>query len=68
MRLALSVALAAAVLGSAAAVVLAGGPTKAELQEALDDKDLVGDWIYDDIDAAFARAAKEKRPVCVVFR
>jgi hypothetical protein len=56
-----------AVLG-AAGVVVAGGPSKAELKEALKDDVPVGDWIYDDIDAGLARAAKEKRPLCVVFR
>jgi hypothetical protein len=56
-----------------AAVAAAGGyalarETKSELQRDLRDEQIVGDWIYDDIDAGFARAAKDKRPVCIVFR
>jgi hypothetical protein len=42
--------------------------TKPELQRDLRDEQIVGDWIYDDIDAGFARAAKDKRPLCIVFR
>ncbi len=41
---------------------------KEELRKDLRDDGLVGDWNYDDIDGAFARAAREKKPVCVVFR
>jgi hypothetical protein len=53
----------------AAGVGLAGGKAdKAELQEDLKDRTIVGDWNYDDIDGAFARAAREKKPVCIVFR
>ena len=42
--------------------------TKAELQKDLRDDGLVGEWNYDDIDGAFARAVREKKPVCIVFR
>ena len=42
--------------------------TKAELQEAMNDNQIVGDWNYDDIDGALRRAAKEDKPVLVVFR
>jgi hypothetical protein len=42
--------------------------TKAELQKDLKDDAIVGDWNYDDIDGAFVRAAREKKPVCIVFR
>ena len=60
---------AAALLATTAAVGAASGrDTKAELQEDLKDTAIVGDWNYDDIDGAFARAAREKKPVCVVFR
>ncbi len=55
------------VLAAAAAVAVAKD-IKAELREDLKDLGVVGDWIYDDIDAGFARAAKEKKPLCVVFR
>jgi hypothetical protein len=44
------------------------GDAKAELREGLRDFDLAPGWIYDDVDAGFARAAKEGKPVCVVFR
>ena len=55
------------VVGSAAGLALAKS-SKSELQRDLGDTAIVGDWIYDDIDAAFVRAAREKKPVCVVFR
>lgn len=60
---------AAALVAAAAAAGL--GPfkdTKAELRKDLKDDGLVGDWNYDDIDGAFARAVREKKPVCIVFR
>ena len=65
--------LAAALLAAGLAATLlpggaAGKDSKPDLQKALRDQDIVGDWTYDDIDAGFARAAKEKRPVCIVFR
>jgi hypothetical protein len=59
---------AAAIAGGAAAAVAGGKADKAELQKDLKDLGIVGDWNYDDIDGAFARAAREKKPVCVVFR
>lgn len=60
-------------LAAVLAVLLAAGlavgkTTKAELQVDLRDTSIVGDWIYDDVDAGFQKAAKDKRPVCVVFR
>jgi len=59
----------AVLLAAAAASSLApAGNDKDDLRRALKDDGLVGDWIYDDIDAGFVRAAKEKRPLCVVFR
>jgi hypothetical protein len=42
--------------------------TKSELKADLRDDQVVGNWIYDDIDAGFAQAVREKKPVCVVFR
>lgn len=60
---------AALLLLAGAVAVRAGGKAeKAELQKALKDASIVGDWNYDDIDGAFARAAREKKPVCIVFR
>ncbi len=60
---------AAAVLALGAVAAVAGGKAdKAELQKDLNDLAIVGDWNYDDIDGAFLRAAREKKPVCVVFR
>ena len=53
--------------GVAAGMAAAKGP-KDDLQKDLKDGDIVGDWNYDDIDGAFARAAREKKPVCIVFR
>ena len=62
--------IAAAGLVAAAAASALGlvKDTKAELQKDLRDDSLVGDWNYDDIDGAFARAVREKKPVCIVFR
>jgi hypothetical protein len=59
----------AGLLAAAAASALGlATDTKAELRKDLKDDFLVGDWNYDDIDGAFARAAREKKPVCIVFR
>jgi len=57
----------------AAAVLVAGGlalarESKSELKQDLRDNEVVGNWIYDDIDAGFAQAVREKKPLCVVFR
>jgi len=60
---------AAAVIAAGAAAGLGlARDTKAELQKDLRDTDIVGEWNYDDIDGAFLRAAREKKPVCIVFR
>ncbi len=68
-RILLVFPVAALVVAGAVAVRAGGGKAgKAELKEALRDFALVGDWNYDDIDGAFARAAREKKPVCIVFR
>ena len=61
----IATALLAAVVATGVAVAR---ETKAELQRDLRDEQIVGDWIYDDVDAGFARAAKEHKPLCVVFR
>ena len=60
---------AAVLVAVAAAAALAPGrDDKEDLRRALRDDGLVGDWIYDDIDAGFARAVRERKPVCIVFR
>lgn len=38
------------------------------LKQKLGDLELVGDWIYDDLDEAFRRGKAEGKPVMVVFR
>lgn len=63
-RVVLFAALATALAGTLAVAK----ETKSELKAALRDDQVAGDWIYDDIDAGFARAVREKKPVCVVFR
>ena len=70
--------LAAAVAVAAGAAWLAGRSpisdvalgidSKEDIQKGLNDFKLVGNWIYDDIPAGFARAARENKPVCIVFR
>ena len=62
-----SVVLAVALAALATAAALAR-ESKSDLQKDLNDASIVGDWIYDDVDAGFAKAAKDHRPVCVVFR
>lgn len=62
------VALSVVFVSALAAGLAVAKETKAELKTALRDDQVVGDWNYDDIDAGFARAAREKRPVCVIFR
>jgi hypothetical protein len=57
-----------AILLLAAAGLAGGKADKVELQKDLKDGWIVGNWNYDDIDGAFARAAREKKPVCIVFR
>lgn len=53
-----------------AVVVLLAAPTgdKDKLREALDDKMLVGPWIYDDLDAGYAEAKRTGKPLLVVLR
>ncbi len=56
-----------AALAGVAGIALAKD-VKLRLQNALKDHAIVGDWNYDDIDGAFRRAKKERKPVCIVFR
>ena len=60
--------LAALLATGVAAGVAAAKGAKDDLQKDLKDEAIVGDWNYDDIDGAFARATREKKPVCIVFR
>ena len=39
-----------------------------DLKQKLGDLELVGDWIYDDIEAGFRKAKAERKPLLVVFR
>jgi hypothetical protein len=41
---------------------------KEQLKVKLKDTDIVGNWIYDDIDAGFAEARKSGKPLLVAFR
>ena len=41
---------------------------KDRLRRALGDNDLVGPWIYDDLEAGCAEAKKSGKPMLVVFR
>jgi hypothetical protein len=38
------------------------------LKKSLDDKDVAGTWIYNDLAAGFAEARKSRKPLLVVFR
>ncbi len=53
-------------LACTAATLLAGDD--AALKDALEDHLLVGDWIYDDVDAGYAEAKKTGKPLLVSFR
>lgn len=66
-RVVLVFAAAAAVALAAAGLAIAK-ESKADLKADLRDDQVVGNWIYDDIDAGLVQAVREKKPVCVVFR
>jgi len=51
----------------AVSAALAQDP-KAKLRAELKDGELAGEWVYDDLDAGFARAVKEGKPLLAVFR
>ncbi len=61
-RTLLAVALAAALAGPAA------GQTKDDLRTKLKDTAPAGDWVYDDLDAGFAKAKATGKPLLVVVR
>jgi hypothetical protein len=48
--------------------LLAAPQDKEKLKTALKDTEVVGDWIYDDLDAGFAEAKKSGKPMMIVFR
>ena len=46
----------------------AQGPREQKLRRGLHDTELVGAWIYDDLDAGFSEAERTGKPLLVVFR
>ena len=52
----------------ASALAAAGQENNEALRKQLKDVDLVGSWIYDDIDRGFAEAKRTKKPLLVIFR
>lgn len=44
------------------------GDNNEGLRQTLKDVDLVGEWIYDDVDAGFAKAKQSGKPLLVVIR
>lgn len=61
-------AAAVGALALACALPLSAQGGKQDLREKLSDLELVGAWIYDDIDAGFAQARQTGKPALVVFR
>ncbi len=62
-----------ALLGSGYALVLSLSAPLAysddeKLKDALEDKLLAGEWIYDDIEAGYAQAEKAGKPLLVTFK
>ena len=41
---------------------------KEKLRTGLKDTEVVGNWIYDDLDAGVAEAKKSGKPMMIVFR
>ena len=66
LRRSLKVGLASAALALLPAIVQ--DSDKDRLRRALGDNDLVGTWIYDDLDAGYAEAKKSGKPLMVVIR
>ena len=63
-----SFACAAALGFLAFAPVARADSGKDELRKSLKDQELVGTWIYDDVEAGFAAARAAAKPLLVVFR
>jgi hypothetical protein len=57
-------------LGIVAVLALPASPAgdKEKLREALGDHALAGTWIYDDLEAGIAEAARTRKPLMVVLR
>ena len=59
-------------LGMAAILALTAASQQSgnneELRKTLNDVDLVGSWIYDDLAAGYSEAGKSGKPMLVVFR
>ena len=53
---------------AACLALLAVPQDKEKLRTALKDTEVVGDWIYDDLDAGIAEAKKSGKPMMIVFR
>ena len=52
-----------------ACLALMGAPQdKEKLRTGLKDTEIVGTWIYDDLDAGVAEAKKSGKPMMIVFR
>ena len=61
------------ILASLAALWALSYPARAgespdQVKQKLKDLDLVGDWVYDDLNAALAKAKEAGKPVFLVFR
>ena len=56
------------ILATSALLLLVAPQSSDELRRAIGDGPLVGDWIYDDIPAGFAQAAKTGKPLAVFLR
>lgn len=39
-----------------------------KLRQGLHDTELVGTWIYDDLNAGFSQAERSRKPLLIVFR
>jgi len=48
--------------------LLAVPQDKEKLRTGLKDTEIVGPWIYDDLDAGIAEAKKSGKPMMIVFR
>jgi hypothetical protein len=59
------------IVSLAVLALLAARPQEGEkdrLRRALGDNDLVGTWVYDDLEAGCSEAKKSGKPMLVVFR
>lgn len=57
-----------ALAAASIALVLAQDDSKERLKKSLKDVELVGTWIYDDLEGGLAEARKCGKPLLVVFR